>query len=789
MEIYQRKLSINMAVLAVLGTILLGMGQEDPKLPLLTVTVALVAVYFTDIKRWFHLNHMVANGAALVAVAISLFDFARFDRNQQLLAIANLLVYLQVVVFFQEKNTRIYWQMAMLSLLQVVVAAALNFSVLFGILLVIYMFIGLSALSRFYLYREAVRSSQQTESVVEPVFWPLVWRRRTVSEEETAFTASRQVDLASATRHRGIMWIVARMGLASLLLTVLVFFSIPRFGQSAWRAAGGAPQRVVGFSQNVTLGALGEVIQSPQVVMRLQLVDDATGKAFQLRGEPLLRGSVVTRYDPETAQWSQESWSYRNEVLKLPKAEGRTGVVRQRITLEPLNEPVVFSIYPALRYRDTDIIRYDADRQQLFRPERLRSAQLNFDLATSGIAERAQRMVMPYSGRAMLGALQRYLHMPLNDDGSDPFVGLRRIAAEAAAESRSSSDNHYLVAQALESFLKTKGGFEYTLVAEKREPGFDPIEDFVVNNRRGHCEYFASALTLMLRSQGIPARMVIGYKGGEWNSLGAFYQVRQLHAHTWVEAYLGPAQLAMYDFRLGDSAPSGGWLRLDPTADTIAELSAATGVLASIGELVDYVEMLWTTHIVGMNYQQQQRNFYQPVAESFSEVARGVFGEEAGEDAASWSFSGLFQAAWRWLRGNWFSWRGGLAAMVFCLVLVGCYRLGLLLIARLRQRSAASRDDREYQAIGFYRRLESILALHGFRREAAQTPREFAMAAAGQLADRPSLRSAARLPRQVVDAFYLVRFGRRTLDNQQAEALENDLQTLEMALRGVRREA
>ena len=98
-------------------------------------------------------------------------------------------------------------------------------------------------------------------------------------------------------------------------------------------------------------------------------------------------------------------------------------------------------------------------------------------------------------------------------------------------------------AKALESHLRESGQFQYSLQKVQRQPGVDPIEDFVTQNRSGHCEYYASALCLMLRSLDIPARLVVGFKGGELNSLGGFYQVRQRNAHAWVEAYLPPDEV------------------------------------------------------------------------------------------------------------------------------------------------------------------------------------------------------------------------------------------------------
>ena len=71
------------------------------------------------------------------------------------------------------------------------------------------------------------------------------------------------------------------------------------------------------------------------------------------------------------------------------------------------------------------------------------------------------------------------------------------------------------------------------------DPQLDPVEDFLVKRKKGHCEYFASALALLLRSIDIPARMVNGFKGGDWNNLTQSMNVRQKHAHSWVEAYVG----------------------------------------------------------------------------------------------------------------------------------------------------------------------------------------------------------------------------------------------------------
>ena len=97
--------------------------------------------------------------------------------------------------------------------------------------------------------------------------------------------------------------------------------------------------------------------------------------------------------------------------------------------------------------------------------------------------------------------------------------------------------HHQAIALALERHLASSDEFTYTLDLTRQDRSIDPAEDFLFNTKSGHCQRFATALVLMLRTQGVPCQMVIGYRGCDSRGDG-WYDVREDHAHAWVEMLL-----------------------------------------------------------------------------------------------------------------------------------------------------------------------------------------------------------------------------------------------------------
>ncbi|HEY5091174.1 MAG TPA: DUF3488 and transglutaminase-like domain-containing protein, partial [Polyangia bacterium] len=130
-----------------------------------------------------------------------------------------------------------------------------------------------------------------------------------------------------------------------------------------------------------------------------------------------------------------------------------------------------------------------------------------------------------------------------------------------------------------------RAGHSYTLRPPKRPDGVDPVEDFLFDQRAGHCEFFASAAVLMLRAAGVPARYVTGFRGGEWNPLGGYIAVRDERAHAWAEAWVA----------------GQGWVRVDATPP-------ATGIARAgrFAETSDALDFFWSRWVVGYDLGRQR---------------------------------------------------------------------------------------------------------------------------------------------------------------------------------------
>jgi protein-glutamine gamma-glutamyltransferase len=789
----QRSLRITLAVLSCLGTLMLAVGEESVGLAAAAIVVGVVAYVACDIFH-FALTGFWSNLATLVVLLLAAWQANAMAADERILAMADLMAYLQFVLLFRPKTARNLWLIALVSFLQVAVASALNTGLGFAVALLIYLFTGVLFLGQFFLYRERQRFDDAAEAA-----------RDSLSDGHTGFIGGAQDEKEGRQPSREFSRRMTGMVVGTVALAAFFFVAVPRLGQSTWVTNQIVGGRTVGFSQEINLKGTGQIFEDPDIVMRVHFKNPETGVPFNPAGELYMRGTAVTRYGEGRWQRPHSNLISRDGPPIVTRLATGRGVVEQRVTVEPLSSSTIFSCYPAFRAEATSELDYNRWWLQLNRSERSKSQRYTYTLLTPAFHLEGDHTVVPPGEQARI--------IPIIDDNSarerrssgtppsipaelrQPFVGTEPVPSLAGLQAVAREvvrnippEDVYQRAKALEDHLRTSGGYSYSLTPEDRPADVDPLEDFVVNRRRGHCEFFAGALTMMLRSVGIPARIVLGYRGGEWNAVGNFYQFRQLHAHSWVEVYLQPENVPLNKLATPDlqrfANENGAWLQLDgTTSNTSADLATTTSTWYQLQQTIDYLQFLWNNYVLGMDALRQQDEVYKPLLNNIVTT----FERETDRDTWKARVAEAYETVVPEFLHNSNTPTVVLSAAVIVLTMM----LVFLVVGRRLGRSrafggglaaAGRRSAASSPTVDFYVRLEAVLARRRLARTADQTQREFIQAACGELAELPETRAVAALPRKIVEAFYRVRFGKRALEGSQQEEIEQAIARLDAVL-------
>jgi transglutaminase-like putative cysteine protease len=367
-----------------------------------------------------------------------------------------------------------------------------------------------------------------------------------------AIVGTPQVQLPT----RAAMSIAGRALALSLPVAIALFLFFPRVQGQLW-ALPGSGAGVTGLSNEMSPGAISELTTAYDPAFRARFF----GRPPAAR-ELYWRGPVLHNFDGYT--WRREPRSiYRQAPLQY-LGDG----YRYRVTLEPHQRNWWFAL---------DLPASSPDREVIF----------TWDYML--VSLRPVRQPVSYEARSHttvratepLSPLQRRLALQLPAGRN-----LRSVALAREMRARAGDDAAY-VQSLLEMFRD--GGFAYTLTPPKLD--LDSVDDFLFNTRRGFCGHYASAFTTLARAAGLPARVVTGYQGGEWNPIGAYYIVRQSDAHAWAEVWL----------------EERGWTRVDPTGVVAPDrlnrgffetlpgaVSPADRMLREIGWLAD-ARLAWDT--------------------------------------------------------------------------------------------------------------------------------------------------------------------------------------------------
>ncbi|MBS0365592.1 MAG: DUF3488 domain-containing protein [Proteobacteria bacterium] len=353
--------------------------------------------------------------------------------------------------------------------------------------------------------------------------------------------ATLAVISASAMRARTALALAARSLLYALPLALALFLFFPRLQGAFWAIPRGGAA-LTGLSDSMTPGGIGELIAQYDIAFRVSFP-----AAVPPPQERYWRGPVLHLFDGRT-------WRVAPTVAAVaaPAAPDREATpYPQHIVEEPSERRWAFALDTPVRSAGTQLT---TDSQLLA------TAPLTAATAFDVLSYTRVRSARPPS------PLERRIDMSLPADANP------RSRALALALRQHAADDSAFALALLEYFRR--GGFQYTLTPGTL--GMDSVDDFLFRSREGFCGHYASAFAALLRAAGVPARVVTGYLGGEWNPVGRFFVVRQSDAHAWVEAWL----------------PARGWTRFDPTAAVEPE-RLRRGVLDLLPQGLSVSERLW----------------------------------------------------------------------------------------------------------------------------------------------------------------------------------------------------
>lgn len=527
-------------------------------------------------------------------------------------------------------------------------------------------------------------------------------------EEILKASSGRQVVTRGAGAFaRRLSWLTATTTAGILALTFALFFVLPRTARAALDRLLPAAQRVSGFAPEITLGATGEIRRqgAPVFHARFNRPSVATGMKW--------RGMALAEFN---------GWRWYNS----PPSGGAAGRrLRPENGLLKLMDDALLRIEaPRITY---EVVLNRTGTEWLFTagtPEYLRVPSPIVIAANSGYrvpfadsegfryvvhATLAENLPQP-----PLTEHEKNFHLRLPPVDPRIIALARRITATARDDAAR--------ARLIEDHLRTS--YAYSLSALDRETD-DPLATFLFETRRGHCEYFASAMAVLLRAVWVPSRVVTGFQSGSYNSISGWQVVRASDAHSWVEAWV----------------PGRGWTAFDPTPPDPS--FASTGIMSRLAQWADAASMFWQEWVLGYDLDRQLTLAFRV------------------EQSRIRMFS--LPAVWQRLAGYWPAGTQKVprTALAWILLAVAAIPLFYFTAPRLKDWSALLKRRRriraglldQHDAAFLYRRMLRRLERLGHAKPASQTASEFA-------ASLPPGQAAAAVV-EFTSAYHEFRFGAR----------------------------
>jgi transglutaminase-like putative cysteine protease len=732
-------------VLLMLGVTGFSLAAEAPGLWIMAAGGIMLNGWLVKTGRFTPIPRFLANIITLGAFGLVSLE-VHAGGTAPILMIGQFIVFLHLVKLFEARANRDYAQLLILSLLLMVAAAISTASLLFGIIFIVYMFLSLHCSLLFHL---KVEMDQARELYRQPQ-----------DRVNPALLRQDARDLPRSMRR-----LTGLISIVGITTAVLVFLFFPRgAGQSILGPLQAPASRALsGFNDQVGFQNIAKITRSNDVVARVELYDRDVKVTHPM--ELLLRGSALDVYtgnDLERGRWQWE----RSQVLDRFDDEGETGQEdatrslystgapgrwKQVINLQPTATNKLFAIAGATDIsssHEMEIHFSEADGVLESAPPVLEP--VTYTVKSTGQLPMPEAAPQELTERSAIDpAIAAYVRQP-NVCGTD---ARGQPMAQYPLSGNHSYD--YEIAAHIEQHLRTNFAYSLDLTNLGSLGDRDPLAAFLTDFKRGHCEYFAGAMTLMCQSLGIPARMVVGFRcePEDFNTMGDYFVVKQSNAHAWCEVFTGSK-----------------WETFDPTSGRGTGDITGHELVKEVKQLVDYLEFKWAVSVVAYDTG-NRKNFIDGLDIAMSKTA--VSGSQNLQDwidgfqkqiASPTALSGVI---------------AGMITLMFVLVgwfLVERWRLH----RRARRIGIGSIDSAEQlrlvRQLGFYDDLLRLLSKYQIERPRYQTPLEFSQS----LAYLPS--DVYRDIHRLTQVFYRIRYGGAKLPSHPRRHLSTAVYRIQQSL-------
>lgn len=694
-------------------------------------------------------------GRGAVALYVPFLFLDALVLTNRVLALVHIALFASALKLLQPKRDRDWVFLYVIAFFEMLLSAGLTFNATFVGSLVMFLFCFISTLAAF----EIRRSQREATTTQNEIIMPITQMRR----------PAKEIPPASPRRLRYLMGAsFAQMAIVALL-TLPFFFMIPRFSGGGV-AQGFSETTATGFSESVELGQVARIKRSQAVVMRVQLnrnpgrylrwrgvaLETYDGHEWTLAKEQKNRHKIYDQgrmptggaVPVDTAMEWQYAFQEQSKSSAIP--------VEQNIILEPLDTPTLFAAQKVTKLRG---------------PISTLSRDLFTDALAAGSSFKHRTTYRIWSDISVPSD-QELRADPMTSSDRDPVnlqtprnldPRIQQLAHEIIREA--GAVTAFDKAKAIETYLKTRFGYTLNLTIS----GDDPLSEFLFDVREGHCEYFATAMAIMLRTLRIPARIVNGFQMGEYNDVNGMFTVRESDAHSWVEVYF---------------PHTGSWIEFDPTPAAGINDYSQGGLMARFRKYMDAMEVFWLDYIVTLDSDEQASlvvSLQQRLA-AFKDRLMVYY-----NSAKDWTRDTMnFVVAHNWRAIDWLK----LASMLVLLLAIAgtVYVLRHLkqwslaptgygpwwhrwfILPTWKRRRLARRDGREC-AVMFYEQMLAIASRGGLVKPTHQTPMEFA-----DLSESESIREITLL-------YNRVRFGGASLDETETRRVSRLLVELKRHLR------